>query len=367
MADTAEPAVGAGDDVLAAGDAGVADEALGYQLGVLDEVGEVREDAGDEDLAVGQRRALENLPLVLVARVGGFDGQAVGVDLVEDVDDVLQRNVAGVRADPAAPAGVQANTVVRGAAEGVVYRLDAHLGVGLVLGHAHVGELLPGHGQVGIVDLEAEAGLDYGLVLGANGLGQGEQEVLLSLVVGVDRDLRQGAGARGGQESFLVLHTFERRAEVIELDLQLGPAGVAQGRDAGQPLRVQASAAAEQGVAALFVVGPEVVRVAQHGRPRRLGLPLDGPPFVAGYTARDVAVEVLLPEFAVVDDVDSAVGLFADDFRDGLTELTSKGGVIWGRSPEAASAWRSHSGCSRAPAWVVRMRSRLRFTLAGAY
>ena len=45
-------------------------DALGDQLGVLDEVRRRVDDAGDQDLALGQLDVLEDLPLVLVARVG---------------------------------------------------------------------------------------------------------------------------------------------------------------------------------------------------------------------------------------------------------------------------------------------------------
>ena len=49
-----EAAVGAGDDVLAADEVGVAHDPLGDQLRVLDAVGRVGDDAGDDDLAVGE-------------------------------------------------------------------------------------------------------------------------------------------------------------------------------------------------------------------------------------------------------------------------------------------------------------------------
>ncbi len=62
----AEPAVGARDDVLGAEPIGVAGDALGDQFRVLDEVCGVRDDAGDEDLAVRQLDVLPQVILVLV-------------------------------------------------------------------------------------------------------------------------------------------------------------------------------------------------------------------------------------------------------------------------------------------------------------
>ena len=76
-----EAAVGAGDDVLAADELGVADDALGDQLGVLDDVAGVGDDAGDSILPAGSLTRLPDVVLVLVARVGGLEGERAGVDL----------------------------------------------------------------------------------------------------------------------------------------------------------------------------------------------------------------------------------------------------------------------------------------------
>src|SRR5580704_6112390 len=61
-----EAAIGAGDDVLAPDDLGKPPDALGDRLGMLDEVRAVRDDAGDQQLAVRQLRLLPRPPLVLV-------------------------------------------------------------------------------------------------------------------------------------------------------------------------------------------------------------------------------------------------------------------------------------------------------------
>ena len=64
-----EAAVGAGDDALAADEAGEVHEALGHGLGVLDHGRGVGDDAGDEHLALGQADVLPDAPLVGVAGV----------------------------------------------------------------------------------------------------------------------------------------------------------------------------------------------------------------------------------------------------------------------------------------------------------
>src|SRR5262249_29344132 len=58
MGAAAEAAVGAGDHVLRPDAPGEATDALGHQLRMLDPVGGVRDDPGDEDLAVGKLHIL---------------------------------------------------------------------------------------------------------------------------------------------------------------------------------------------------------------------------------------------------------------------------------------------------------------------
>ena len=53
MHTTAKPAIGRGDDVVAADRLGKVDDPLGDEFGVLDEVGRVADDAGHDHLALG--------------------------------------------------------------------------------------------------------------------------------------------------------------------------------------------------------------------------------------------------------------------------------------------------------------------------
>ena len=104
-----ESAIGAGDDVLAADDPGVAHDPLGDELRVLDQVRGVADDSRNEDRAVERPDVLEDVVLVIVPRIRRFEGIRAGVDLQEDVDDVLQLHVVDTRADVDAVAGVEAN------------------------------------------------------------------------------------------------------------------------------------------------------------------------------------------------------------------------------------------------------------------
>src|SRR5215469_9959558 len=109
----AESAVGTRYDVLGAEPVGVAGDALGDQFRVLDQVRGVRDDAGNQDLAVRQLDVLPQVVLVLVPRVGRFNQVGTGLDLEHDVHDVRERDVVGVRAVPAAPAQVVSDAVLR--------------------------------------------------------------------------------------------------------------------------------------------------------------------------------------------------------------------------------------------------------------
>jgi len=74
-----ESAIGAAEHIVAADDLGQPDQALGDQLRVLDNVGGVADDAGDEFATGRQLDVLPDRPFVLVARVGLLD--AVMADL----------------------------------------------------------------------------------------------------------------------------------------------------------------------------------------------------------------------------------------------------------------------------------------------
>ncbi len=98
-------------------------------------------------------------------------------------------------------------------AEGVVEGVDAQLGVLAVGGDVHLGVDLPGICEIGVVDLEDEAGVDDGLVFLAHGVGDGENVFLVRLVVLVDQPVLDRAGGDGGHEAFaagVVLRAADR-------------------------------------------------------------------------------------------------------------------------------------------------------------
>src|SRR5690606_9041798 len=118
-----EAAVRACDDVLPADEVGEADDALSNELRVLDDVVGVTDAAGDKDFAVRELGFLPNLPLPLVPRVL-VDGEAGGVDLEDEVDEVLEAGVFGVRAAAAAVTDVEADVIRVEAFEGLVEHVD---------------------------------------------------------------------------------------------------------------------------------------------------------------------------------------------------------------------------------------------------
>ena len=74
-------AVGTGHDVLPSHQVGKADDALGHELGMLDDIAGVTDDPRHERLAVREPHVAPDLPLVFVPRVGGLDRVAAGAHL----------------------------------------------------------------------------------------------------------------------------------------------------------------------------------------------------------------------------------------------------------------------------------------------
>src|SRR5437773_11682123 len=64
-----EAAVGAGHNIFAADDLGVADQTVGDRLRVFDDVRRMSDDSGHEDFACGKLHFFPDTPLVFMARV----------------------------------------------------------------------------------------------------------------------------------------------------------------------------------------------------------------------------------------------------------------------------------------------------------
>ena len=140
----------------------------------------------------GSFDVLPHRPFVLVARIGLLDAVGADLHLQQQVDDVLQRHVEGVRAVPASPADVIARALLGNAAQRMVERVDAKLRPVAVLRLAHRRHHPLVHvGQEGVVDLHIEAGIDDRLVFLVQAVGEREQQRLLVGVV-----LVLGAGQR---------------------------------------------------------------------------------------------------------------------------------------------------------------------------
>ena len=69
----AEAAIGRGDDPLAADQIRKAQDALGDQFGMLDDIRCMADDAGQDHFAVGQFDVLPDLPFMLVADIAGLE------------------------------------------------------------------------------------------------------------------------------------------------------------------------------------------------------------------------------------------------------------------------------------------------------
>ena len=99
------------------------------------------------------------------------------------IDHVLRLHVVNARADIDAVAGVVADAVRRQAAECVVESFDAAGGPFAACGDVGLGVHHVIGGEERVVDLEDEAGIDDRLVFLAQRVGEGDEVILLVLVV----------------------------------------------------------------------------------------------------------------------------------------------------------------------------------------
>ena len=120
-----EAAIGSGHEIVAADELRQPDQAFGHEFRVFDDIGRVRDDAGNEHAAFRELHPLPYPPFVLVTRIGHFQKVAADLHLQDEVDDVLERDIEGMRPVPATPAHVIAGALLRQSPERVVERLDA--------------------------------------------------------------------------------------------------------------------------------------------------------------------------------------------------------------------------------------------------
>src|SRR6185312_11900037 len=125
----ADTAIGPGQHVLPPDQLGIAHQPLGDEIGMLDEVRVMADDAWDEGRALGQLHRLEHPPFMLVAGVGGFDREALCLHAQNDVGDIFQGDIVVMRPVEAAPADMEAYFLGRNAAERMIERLDPQRGI----------------------------------------------------------------------------------------------------------------------------------------------------------------------------------------------------------------------------------------------
>jgi hypothetical protein len=92
----AETAIGAGDYVLTANDPRVAQNAVGDELRGSTRLVAWLTTPGISILARQQFGVLPHPPFVLVPHIGGLEGIGLRLDLEDQIDDVLEREIVGV-------------------------------------------------------------------------------------------------------------------------------------------------------------------------------------------------------------------------------------------------------------------------------
>ena len=182
-----------------------------------------------------------------------------------------------------------------------------------------------GDGGAGVVHLQQEAGVDDGAVFGAQRPGQGDQEVLLGLVVLV-LAVRDGAGGRGdGHEGLGRAGGLAGRLQVVDVALKLGMAHVFErGHAHGVGLGGLRPLAA---VAAGFQLGVELAETLAIGaageRIRAGGDRALLETAQAGERIERPAGRFAV--FAVVDRIDAGLDLLAHHILDRLAQLALVG------------------------------------------
>jgi hypothetical protein len=180
---------------------------------VLDKVGGVADDAWHQHLAGRQLRLLPHAPLIFVSDVACLEGIGPRPHLEDQIDDVLERQVVGMRPVPAVPAQVVAHLLLGNADESVVDGIDAQPGESAIgLDRWFRLQHVPPVGQAGVVDLQYEPRHHHRPIFLAQCIGQSEQELFLGLVVFIEDKMAEPAGCEHRDERLLDLGTraFDR-------------------------------------------------------------------------------------------------------------------------------------------------------------
>src|SRR5262249_35805155 len=124
----AKTAIRAGNYILATDNRGIAKDAIGDQLRMLDEVGRMTYDTRHQYLAGRHLDRLPGSPFVLMSHVAGLEGIGLRLNRENQINDVFQRQVVSMRTVPAAPTEVVTHLLFRNADERMIDYFDAQLG-----------------------------------------------------------------------------------------------------------------------------------------------------------------------------------------------------------------------------------------------
>src|SRR6266550_3292230 len=199
-------AVGAGDHVLASNYIGKPDDAFGNEFRMLDHIGAVAYHAGSQNLPLGKFDVFPDPPLVLVAGIRRLDQIRARPHPQNQIDDLLERDIRGVRSGPTTPANVVANPVLRNPLQSMVQYVDVAAQPSIVVfetSRRH--HPIVGYGGARVVHLQQNAGVDNRLVFSSQCLRQSYQEVLIVpviLVLPVRMALEGAATGRNASSTF---------------------------------------------------------------------------------------------------------------------------------------------------------------------
>ena len=249
---------------------------------------------------------------MLVARIGALDDKGADIHAEDEVDDVLERHVGGVRAGPAAPADVIADAVRRQTGDRLVEHLDLQPQPFAVIGkaprrhHAVIGD-----GGTRIVELQHEAGIDDHAIFGAHRGADGADQFFFALVIFV-LAVGDDAGRRSNRKERLDhIDALQRGFEIVDVALQLRLAGIGDRPDAHRLDRGgDAFAGIELGIKFGELLAVDAAR-------EWIGAGLDRPPLEAAQPFEHVLRPAdRFAELAVADDVDADFGLLVHHLRD---------------------------------------------------
>ena len=272
--------------------------------GMLDDVGGMADDPGDQHHILRQLHVRPHLPFMLMTRIGPLDHERADLQLEDQVDDAPERNVGGVRPRPAPPAHVIADLLARQVFDRLIENLDvARHPFEIVLQRRRRHHAVERDRGARVVELHQQAVVDDLLVFVAHRGADCRQHVVIVLVVFVLAVRDDTCRCRHRQEAFRHLHLRQRRFEIVDVLLQQLLTGVADRPDHDE-IHGRRSALLR------VELGVELCEPAAVGAARPCVASLERPPLEAAEAVQHVlGPRERLAVFAVADDVETALGL----------------------------------------------------------